>query len=375
MDPVTHASLGAAVGGLVLGSRLGRKALVLGALVALIPDLDIFIAYGDAVSDFTLHRGFSHSIPVLLLFSLAAAGLASRIPATRDIGFARWWWFFALVLVTHVLNDALTTYGTQVLWPLPVGPVGTASIFVIDPLYTLPLLIGVIVAAFWRFAPRALVAGLVLSTAYAGGGLALQAWLDRNIQPALAQAGLEDQPRLVQPTPFNMLVWRVTVLDGNHFHEAWVGIFDEPIRPDFETFRRDPHGLEEAAMELEDGRRLREFSGPFLRFHAQYDEDRPPRLVATDIRLGGPGYFPFGFAIAERENGEWQPISSERVREEGPLDDALHALARRAFQPDRIGCMGDLAAPEYFVTNPPPRCRMRMGLPGAHPGDPIRPRL
>lgn len=375
MDPVTHASLGAVVGGLVLGSRLGRKALVLGALVALLPDLDILIAYGDAVSDFTLHRGFSHSIPVLLLFSAVAAGVLSRIPATREIGFQRCWWFFALVLVTHVLNDALTTYGTQLLWPLPVGPVGTGSIFVIDPLYTLPLLIAAIVAAFWRFAPRALVAGLVISTAYAGSGLALQAWLDHRIQPTLAQAGLDDQPRLVQPTPFNMLVWRVTVVDGAYFHEAWVGIFDQPLRPDFETFRRDPHGLEETAMELEDGQRLRAFSGPFLRFHPDFSADGPPRLVATDIRLGGPGYFPFGFAIAEHDDGEWRPITSERVREDGPLDEALRAIARRAFQPDRIGCIGDLGAPDYFVTSPPPRCRMRMGLPGAHPGDPIRPRL
>ncbi|WP_018878806.1 metal-dependent hydrolase [Thioalkalivibrio sp. ALE28] len=362
MDPVTHASLGAVIGGLVLGSRLGRKAVVLGAGVALLPDLDAFIAYGDAVSEFIHHRGFTHSWLVQLLVATGVAGLLAKVPATREIGFGRWWLFFFLIWATHSLNDLLTTYGTQVLWPLPVGPLSTGSIFVIDPFYTLPLLVAAIGALFYRFAPRLLVAGLVLSTAYAGSGLALKAWLDHRIQPTLIAMDLQDQPRMIQPTPFNLLLWRVTVIDDGHFLEAWVGILDQPIRPDFEVFERGAH-LEDAALALEDGQRLQWFAGDFLRFHRAERDDEPDRLVVTDLRLGAPGYFPFGFEIAEERDGEWQPITSRQVRETGPRGDAIHAIATRIIDPEGAPCLMDLTEPDYAIARPPPRCRLRQQTP------------
>ncbi|WP_413694322.1 metal-dependent hydrolase [Psychromonas sp. KJ10-2] len=49
-----------------------------------------------------------------------------------------------LPLITHPLLDAFTTYGTQLLWPINIPPVNWSSIFIIDPLYTLPLLFGII---------------------------------------------------------------------------------------------------------------------------------------------------------------------------------------------------------------------------------------
>ncbi|WP_019627276.1 metal-dependent hydrolase [Thioalkalivibrio sp. ALJT] len=369
MDPVTHASLGAVVGGLVLGSRLGRKAIVLGAAVALLPDLDILIAYGDDLSDFIYHRGFTHSVLVHLLVATGVAGLLARLPHTAPIGFARWWWFFFLVLATHALNDLLTTYGTQILWPLPVGALSTASMFVIDPFYTLPLLIAALGALFWRFAPRLLVAGLVISTAYAGSGLALKAWIDHRIQPTLTAMELDTRPRLVQPTPFNLLLWRVTVVHDDTFLEAWVGIFDQPIRPDFERFERGDRELRRAALALEDGQRLQGFSGDFLRFHRDEREDGPDRLIATDIRLGAPGYFPFGFELAEKADDAWQPIPPRRVEESrrGERLEAVQAILRRIADPAGAPCLMDLARPDYAIQHPPPRCRMPAQPEPGHP--------
>lgn len=375
MDPVTQAALGAVVGGLTLGSRLGRKAVVLGAAVAVVPDLDTFLAYGDDLSEFIHHRGFSHSWLVHLVVATGIAGLLARLPRTREIGFARWWWFLFLVLATHSLLDLLTTYGTQVLWPLPVGPLSTGSIFVIDPFYTLPLLVAAIGALLYRFAPRLLVAGLVLSTLYAGSGLALKAWIDHRIQPSLTAMGLDEQPRLVQPTPFNLLLWRVTVIHEDEFLEAWVGIFDTPIRPDFERFERGDRELREAALALEDGQRLQWFSGDFLRFHRAERPGEPDRLVATDIRLGAPGYFPFGFELAQDIDGEWQPIKPRRIAEStrGERLGAIQAILQRIVDPAGAPCMMDLAGPDYAIEEPPPRCRMDWPAPADPGADAERP--
>lgn len=375
MDPITHASLGAVVGGLVLGSRLGRKAVLLGAAVALLPDLDTFVAYGDELSDFIYHRGFTHSVLFHLVFASAIAALLARLPRTREIGFGRWWLFLFLVLATHAVNDLLTTYGTQILWPLPVGPLSTGSIFVIDPFYTLPLLVAAIGALFYRFAPRLLVAGLVLSTLYAGSGLALKAWIDHRIQPVLTAMELDEQPRLVQPTPFNLLLWRITVINDDEFLEAWVGIFDTPIRPDFERFERGDRELREAVLALEDGQRLQGFSGDFLRFHRAERPDEPDRLVATDIRLGAPGYFPFGFELAQEIDGEWQSVTPRRVAEStrGERLDAIQAIVRRIVDPEGAPCMMDLAEPDYAIEQPPPRCRMDWPSSAAPGADAERP--
>ena len=102
----------------------------------------------------------------------------------------RWFWAIQLALVTHPLLDAFTVYGTQLLWPLPLRPVMWSSVFIIDPLYTVWLLIACIAAFFLReriAAQRVLVAGLALSTAYLGWSLVAKSMVDREADRALAR--------------------------------------------------------------------------------------------------------------------------------------------------------------------------------------------
>ncbi|MFX8262561.1 metal-dependent hydrolase, partial [Acinetobacter baumannii] len=79
----------------------------------------------------------------------------------------RWFWAIMLALVTHPLLDAFTVYGTQLLWPLTPPPAMWSSVFIIDPLYTIWLLVACIAAWFLRErrgAQRALVAALALGS-------------------------------------------------------------------------------------------------------------------------------------------------------------------------------------------------------------------
>ncbi len=216
MDSLSQAVLGASVGGAVLARPLGRRALLGGALLGTLPDLDVLIDYGDAVANFTEHRGFSHSLLVLLPVSLLLAWLLQRWrPA---ISLWRWWAFTGLCLLTHPLLDAFTTYGTRLFWPLG-DPVAISSIFIIDPLYTLPLLVAVIVALARPPAMTALATGLTLSSLYLCWSLVAQQWMTQRVMPTLAQRGLSEAPRLVQPMPFSTLLWRVTVLGaGSYTH-------------------------------------------------------------------------------------------------------------------------------------------------------------
>ncbi|PHQ71028.1 MAG: hydrolase, partial [Sneathiella sp.] len=122
MDSVTQFVLGASISGALLGPRIGAKSLLIGGLVATLPDLDSFIPLDNAIDNMTYHRGFSHSIIVQTLITPVVAFIIGKIIPSVWEDKKRVFLTVWLVLVTHSLLDSLTTYGTQIFWPLNVGP-------------------------------------------------------------------------------------------------------------------------------------------------------------------------------------------------------------------------------------------------------------
>src|SRR5690606_19695451 len=86
MDSLTQAVLGAGIQGAMLGRFHGRKAMVAGALLATLPDLDVLIDYGDPISGMINHRGFSHSLFVLTGVSVLLTWLVRRWRPSPDYG-------------------------------------------------------------------------------------------------------------------------------------------------------------------------------------------------------------------------------------------------------------------------------------------------
>ncbi|WP_271411102.1 metal-dependent hydrolase [Pseudomonas sp. Q1-7] len=308
MDSLTQALLGATLQGAMLGRWQGRKALLYGAVLGTLPDLDVVIRYTDAVEAMTYHRGFSHSVFVLSALAAALTLLARRWrpnPAysTRRLFLALW-----LVLVTHPLLDAFTSYGTQLFWPLQMPPIAWSSIFIIDPLYTVPLLAAVVGGLLFGLKdrkPGIPLAALALSSLYLLSSLGGKFMAEQRVQDVLEREGIRPQALFSTPTPFNTLLWRVVVVDGEDYHEALVSWFDrEPPR-----LERIPRGTE-LARRLRDSPqhlRLAWFTHGILRYD-QIDQ----MLVVTDLRLGMTGFHPFRFILAEQRDGRWQPVTQTR---------------------------------------------------------------
>lgn len=337
MDSLSQAVLGASVGGAVLSRPLGRWALLGGALLGTLPDLDVLIDYGDAVANFTEHRGFSHSLLVLLPVSLVLALCLSRWQ--RHIPLRRWWLFTGLCLITHPLLDAFTTYGTQLFWPLG-DPVAISSVFIIDPLYTLPLLAAVVWATVKPPAGRVLLGGLALSTLYLVWSVAAQHAMTQRVMPALAERGLSQAPRLVQPMPFSTLLWRITVLGEQQRLEIVTGILDGDVPLQVETFPRDQQSLA-AVNAVSVGRTLVHFTRGFVAAEVQGE-----RLLATDIRLGLPGLHPFQFVLATRAPSGWQPLPATRkVSRPMVHPEAWPALLSRTLSRVSVLCLSNLSVP------------------------------
>src|SRR3990167_1041611 len=142
MDSLTQIALGSAVGVAVMGRRTAVwKAALWGAVAGTLPDLDVLIDHGDPIRNMVLHRAETHAPFWLTLFSLPFALLVARASG-EWAQWKRWWLAMWLALVTHPLLDAMTVYGTQLARPWSDRPYGVGSVFIIDPLYTLPLLAG-----------------------------------------------------------------------------------------------------------------------------------------------------------------------------------------------------------------------------------------
>ena len=144
MDSLTQLTVGAACAEKIIGKEVGRKALVWGAVIGTLPDLDVFIKYStDEITSTELHRGVSHSLVLSIAMAPILGWIAHKIHIKREATFKNGSWLFFWALVTHPLLDANTTWGTQFFWPFDYR-LAFKNIFVVDPLYTIPFLIFVV---------------------------------------------------------------------------------------------------------------------------------------------------------------------------------------------------------------------------------------
>ena len=310
MDSVTQALLGAAIGGAIAPAHQRRKALLVGAALGTLPDLDVVIDYGDAVANFTYHRGFSHSLLVLPPFALLLwLALRRWWAPVRDAPW-RWLAIIGLALVTHPLLDAHTAYGTQLLWPLEFPPVMWATLFIIDPLFTLPMLVAVVIAAAWparRSSGTVIHAALLASTLYLGWSWTAQSIVAGHVRDALADRGLSGAPVFVTPTPFNTLLWRVVVLTNEGYLEGFDSLLVDEASLEFSAYRSDRQSLL-AADTVWAVSRLRWFSRDFVKASVVDD-----RLLITDLRMGQEPIYVFTHVVAARGNPHWEPIPTELI--------------------------------------------------------------
>ena len=364
MDSLTQIALGAAVGTAVLGRRVGPRAALWGAVCGTLPDLDVLVPYGDPVRTFTFHRAESHALFWLTLAApLLAAGIA-RIHRVADravgVSFRDWWLLTWLALVTHPLLDAFTVYGTQLLLPFSDYPVGLGSVFIIDPLVTLPLLAGL--AGAWLLhrrrpgtAERWNQVGLALAALYLGWTVAAQAHVLGHVHRALAATGLADGRVLVTPTPFNTLLWRVVVMDEHAYHEGVYSLFDrdaprlEPhptqptllagLRHDWTVrrlawFSKGFYAVSSgAAVELTRASpRAVAMPRPMERAAAATGDDPDAQpIVMTDLRMGQTPWFAFSFVVAESRDGAITRAPVRQIPTRRPPPAALAWLWRRIW--------------------------------------------
>ena len=325
MDSLSQLALGAAVGVAAMGRRTALwKAALWGGIAGTLPDLDVLIDHGDALRNMTMHRGASHSLFWLTLAAPVLATLPALLHGERAL-FRRWWLAMWLALVTHPLLDAMTVYGTRLLLPFSDHPFAVGSIFIIDPMYTLPLLFGLVLALRRRDGTglRWNRLGLIASTAYLAWSAGAQAHVRSVAQEALAAQGAPPATVLVTPSPFNTVLWRVVAMrpDGS-YQEGFRSLLDaHPLR--LREFRGTP-ALQQALSELDGVRRLAHFSQGFYKLH-----ERDGLAWITDLRMGQEPHYTFSFVVARRNGVGWETVQPLNQGSRGDLRRGLAWIWQR----------------------------------------------
>jgi inner membrane protein len=321
MDSLSQLVLGASIGVAVMGRRTAVwKAALWGGICGTLPDLDALVDFGDAVRNMTYHRAESHGLFYLTLLAPLMAWLASNVHGEKAL-FKRWCLALWLALFTHPLLDTFTIYGTQLLQPFSEYPFGIGSMFIIDPMYTLPLLIGVIVALSRKqFAglPWNAVA-LGFSCVYLAWSLVAQTLVERITRAQLGQGAVF----FVTPTPLNTVAWRIVVVGEKSYSEGFYSFLDADQKINFDSFPNEPSLINE----LKDNwaaQRMAWFTHGFYSLR-----EIKGQAILTDLRMGQePGYV-FQFALAQRDGSAWKAIKPEAIGSRGDPSKALPWLWAR----------------------------------------------
>ena len=166
MDTITHGIVGGLLGKGYFSERNGRVATFAAVAGAMFPDIDVVeeIFSRDPLAIVRYHRGITHSFLALPFFAailawLTRAGFAllkKKFKSLGDLESPSWailFLIYAMAIASHIILDAMTSFGTRIWDPLSQDRVAWDLLFIIDFSFTAIALLPQVAA--WIYADRA----------------------------------------------------------------------------------------------------------------------------------------------------------------------------------------------------------------------------
>ncbi len=259
--------------------------MLLGALANNFPDIDVISGlWENETHSLLVHRGITHSIICNLVLSFVFAWAFQKLYQKYQVSFKRWLLLFGSGLFLHIILDAFTAYGTGWFEPFSSYRVTFNTIFILDPAFTLPVLIAAIALLilrresqkrerWWKF-------GLGVSSAYLVFIIINKLYVNRVVKTNMAEQNIAANDFMATPTPLNNLLWYIVVKDEDKFHIAYYSLLDKEKKLSFETFYRNDSLL---GFPCDEGsvNDLKQFSRGY--YLAKVENDT---IVFSDMRFG-----------------------------------------------------------------------------------------
>lgn len=318
MDSLTQIVLGAAVGEAVLGKKIGNKAMLYGAIAGTIPDLDIISSFfTDTVTALEIHRGFTHSIFFSVVFAPIFAFIVTKYETYKNV--KDWSWLFFWTFITHPILDAQTTWGTKLFWPLDVR-LAFKNVFVIDPLYTIPFLVFLVLAMLQKKGTKQRRfynnLGLIISSSYLVLTLVFKGISYQIFTKELAKQNIIYKEIETKPTPLNTILWTANIETETSFLIGNSSFLDtNPIQ--FSEYQKNHHLLGDVAKHPKTQRMIAISKGWFT------INKKNDTLYFNDLRFGtlsiqpNATNFVFKYKIEIDKNGTPFFIEQKKEKRDG----------------------------------------------------------
>jgi len=237
MDSLTQALLGATTFALIKDKQIGNRSLIIGAVCGTIPDLDVLLfPFYNEIELLLIHRGFSHSILFAILLTIFFSEIAYKI-YNKQYKRLKWYLAFFLSIMTHAILDCFTTYGTQLFNPFSSQLISFNTIHVIEPVYTLTLLIGIVLVLIKKnmslSRQHILKYSIIISTTYLLWTFISKEIAQQSFIRELQCQKIRFQDIKVSPTPLNSLLWHGIVKTNNGYYFATYSLLDKRSKIEF----------------------------------------------------------------------------------------------------------------------------------------------
>lgn len=273
MDPVSQGILGGSASLACAKQPYLLIATVCGIIAGMAPDLDALIrSDNDPLLYLEFHRQFTHSL-IFIPFGALICAAVFWVTFARKLSFKQVYIYSFVGYATHGLLDSCTTYGTQLFWPFSNMRVAWHTVSIIDPLFTLPLIL-LVAIGIKRSAPLFGTIAVVWAIAYLSFG-ALQRERAEDFATQLADLRGHQFTRLeAKPSFGNLLIWKIIYeADEKYFVDAVrVGISLRHFPGDAVNklnIQRDLPWLDGQSQQARDLERFRWFSNDFLAQQSQ----------------------------------------------------------------------------------------------------------
>lgn len=248
MDSLTQIVLGAAVGEVTLGKKIGWKAQLIGAIAGTVPDLDVLLnkIYTDPIDQLEIHRSYSHALFTHVFLAIPFAYLC-HILFKKKYTFKAFYLLWFLALSTHAILDSFTTYGTQLLLPFSNTLIGWDNISVVDPLYTLPFLALLLCCLFiQKENPKRLRLAwwsIAISSMYMLMTFGFKYIAHQHFEKALQAQHISYDELDTSPTIFNSLLWAGIAYNQDTIYMGEYSIFESKRKQQFVAYPRNLNTL------------------------------------------------------------------------------------------------------------------------------------
>jgi len=148
MDSVTHTLTGVVIARAIDDEKVGHWGTIAGLSMGFFPDTDFVLGLFNRQFYLEYHRDFTHSLILIPFYALFFSWIFVKISKRTQF-----WSFYKIclaVLVTHVLLDLLTSYGTMIFSPFFERRFAWDLIFIIDMIFSGIIILPLIISFFWK---------------------------------------------------------------------------------------------------------------------------------------------------------------------------------------------------------------------------------